>query len=448
MLNTKRIRNLNKLNKEAGHVVYWMSRDQRLNDNWALLFALQKAKELNSSVSVVFCLMPKFLDATWRQYDFMIKGLQEVEKNLETKNIPFFMLYGNPDVEIPTFIEKNNIGILVTDFSPLKISQNFKTKISKKIKIPFYEVDAHNIVPCWFASNKQEYSARTFRPKINKLLTEFLTDFPKITPQKIKFKKEKIDWDLLYKKLNINFNVKPINWLKPGESAANKLLKNFIKNKIDFYNSLRNDPTQDGQSNLSPYIHFGQISAQRIALEVLKKIKDKENVTSFLEELIVRRELAENFCFYNKNYDNIKSFPKWAQMSLERHLKDKREYIYNKNDLENAKTHDPLWNASQIELKIRGKMHGYMRMYWAKKILEWSKTPEEAQKIAIYLNDKYEIDGRDSNGYTGIAWSIGGVHDRAWPERKIFGNVRYMNYAGCKRKFNVEKYIEKYNKQK
>jgi deoxyribodipyrimidine photo-lyase len=171
-----------------------------------------------------------------------------------------------------------------------------------------------------------------------------------------------------------------------------------------------------------------------------------DHASAYLEELIIRRELSDNFCWYNEYYDTVESFPEWAKKSYYRFRHDKREYIYTLKQFEHAKTHDELWNAAQMEMIITGKMHGYMRMYWAKKILEWTATPTDAMNIAIYLNDTYELDGRDPNGYAGIAWSIGGVHDRAWFERPIFGQVRYMARSGCEKKFNVKAYIEKWTK--
>lgn len=235
-------------------------------------------------------------------------------------------------------------------------------------------------------------------------------------------------------------------WLKPGEVEAKKILYKFIKTKLNFYVNDKNNPTKDVLSNLSPYIHFGQIFAQRITWEIINsKEISKSSKDVFIEELIVRKELADNFCYYNEHYDSPNGFHPWAQKTLNSHLIDKREYIYSLKDLEDAKTHDELWNAAQLEMLQSGKMHGYMRMYWAKKILEWTETPFDAQKIAITLNDKYELDGRDPNGYAGIAWSLGGIHDRPWGlERPIFGLVRYMNYSGAKRKFNVEAYINKF----
>ena len=239
-----------------------------------------------------------------------------------------------------------------------------------------------------------------------------------------------------------DLSVKPVSWLKAGETEAKKELHNFIVTKLDFYEQDRNDPTKSIASNLSPYLHFGQISSQRIVLEVLKSSARAENKESFLEELIVRKELADNFCFYNRFYKSFEGLETWAKSSLNQHRFDVRPYLYSKEEFEKANTHDDLWNAAQIELLKRGKIHSYMRMYWAKKILEWTQSPEEAIDIAIYLNDKYSLDGLDPNGYVGIMWSIGGLHDRAWFDRNVFGKIRYMNYEGCKRKFDVNLYID------
>ena len=198
-----------------------------------------------------------------------------------------------------------------------------------------------------------------------------------------------------------------------------------------------------GQSDLSPYLHFGQIAPQRVAWEIQQSDAPREAKQAFLEELIVRRELSDNFCWYNPDYDKFSGFPEWARKTLDQHRLDQRDFLYSLEEFEPGRTHDALWNAAQLEMVSRGKMHGYMRMYWAKKILEWTNSPEEALEIAIYLNDRYELDGRDPNGYVGVAWSIGGVHDRAWAERPVFGKIRYMSLAGCKRKFKVDEYIAK-----
>jgi deoxyribodipyrimidine photo-lyase len=254
------------------------------------------------------------------------------------------------------------------------------------------------------------------------------------------FSSDSIDWESVYNSLKVDDKVKPVNWLKPGEGAAHKALKKFIDSKLDIYDDLRNDPNADALSNLSPYLHFGQISAQRVAL-IVSSLANHPSAESFLEELIVRRELSDNFCYRTPDYDSFKGFPDWAKKTLNEHRKDEREFVYSLKEFERAETHEDLWNAAQKEMVNRGKMHGYMRMYWAKKILEWSSSPEEALKIAIHLNDKYELDGRDPNGYTGCAWAIGGLHDRAWAERPVYGKIRYMNRNGAKRKFDIDKYI-------
>jgi deoxyribodipyrimidine photo-lyase len=239
-----------------------------------------------------------------------------------------------------------------------------------------------------------------------------------------------------------------VNWIKPGENKARKILDKFIQNKLNNYVKDRNDPNKDGSSNLSPYLHFGQIASQRVVLEAVK-IKPLSNLKgTFYDEIIVRKELSDNFCFYCEDYENVKCFHPWARQTINKHQKDNREFLYSLTEFETAKTHDDLWNAAQLQMVKTGKMHGYLRMYWAKKILEWTESPEDAMQIAIHLNDKYELDGRDPNGYAGIAWSIGGVHDRAWKERNIFGKIRYMSYKGMKRKFNVQNYIEKYKNNK
>lgn len=443
MVNDERIRLLKSGSIKKGSVLYWMSRDQRTRDNWALLYAQKLALERGEPLAVLFCLVPTFLNATARQYLFMLKGLEEVGQVLLSKNIPLFCQAGMPEETIPQFIMEHDIGILVTDFDPLKIKRAWKDAVAERIDIPFYEVDAHNIVPCWVASEKQDFAARTFRPKINRRLTEFLTEFPKLKKHPHRWTKKiaPIAWDNLEKTLVVDRTVAEIDWIKPGETAARRVFRTFLTKKLEDYDTVRNDPTVDGQSHLSPYLHFGYISAQRVALEVTKSTINQEHQADFIEELIVRRELSDNFCFYNTAYDTSEGFPPWARTTLSEHARDEREYLYSLEQFESAATHDPLWNAAQSEMVTKGKMHGYMRMYWAKKILEWSRTPEEAFYTAVYLNDRYELDGRDPNGYVGCAWSIGGVHDRAWFQRPVFGKIRYMSYNGCKSKFDVDRYI-------
>jgi deoxyribodipyrimidine photo-lyase len=420
-----------------------MSRDQRLQDNWALLYAQERALEQKVPLAVVFVLAPRFNGATLRQYAFMIQGLREVEKGLREHNIPFFCLTGNPGRELPLWIKKTGASCLITDFDPLKIKVGWKATLAKAVSIPFLEVDAHNIIPCWRASSKQEFGAYTLRPKIFRLLDEFLEGIPllKKHPFSWKVTVPVVDWTFLLRGLAIDRTVAEVSWIVPGEKAARKSLKDFLEKGLVSYAETRNDPNKAGQSNLSPYLHFGQLSAQRVVLELKKTSKQSESLKAFLDELIIRRELSDNFCHYNQDYDRFEAFPAWGQKTLQEHRRDVRPYLYRLEQFEGAGTHDPLWNAAQKEMVERGKMHGYLRMYWAKKILEWTESAQEAQRIAIALNDRYELDGRDPNGYAGIAWSIGGLHDRAWGVRPVFGKVRYMSYQGARSKFDVDRYV-------
>jgi deoxyribodipyrimidine photo-lyase len=444
--NFKRVRSVKKGADKNGPIIYWMQRDQRADDNWALIYAQKLAIESGRPLLVVFSLSPNFIESPIRHYAFMLKGLKETETKLHELNIPFYLLLGEPHLSIPDFIETTNASVLIMDFNPLRLVTLWKNEILQNTDIAIYEVDAHNIVPCWTASPKLEYSARTIRTKIHKALPEFLTGFPPLSPvqKNSDFLITDFDYDEVLDTLHINRSVEEALWIKPGSAAGMLALYNFISNKLPDYKDKRNDPNSSVQSELSPYFHFGQIAPQRAVLELQRLAPVAlPSIEAFMEELIIRRELSDNFCFYNDEYDNIKGIPKWALESLNKHRKDEREHVYGIDAFENAATHDPLWNAAQMEAVKTGKMRGYMRMYWAKKILEWTASPEDAFRIAVYLNDKYNLDGRDPNGYAGISWSLGGTHDRPWFEREIFGQIRYMNYEGCRRKFDVQKYIER-----
>lgn len=375
----------------------------------------------------------------------MLKGLKETASALKQYNIPFLIIQGSPPEKLFQYAENVKAGAVVTDFDPLRIKRKWKGELIQKFNKAIFEVDAHNIVPVWAASDKQEFAAYTIRPKIERALPEFLAEYPpveKFASENMIYMEE-IKWGNLLNDFSEEANRNTQDYFIPGEGAALRRLDEFLEHRLHNYAEQRNDPVLGGQSGLSPYLHFGQVSSQRIALNASRYVENLPSLEAFLEELIIRKELSDNYCFYNTNYDNFEGFPRWAKESLNKHREDNRPHTYSLKQFEDALTHDPLWNASQKEMILTGKMHGYMRMYWAKKILEWTPSPEDAIKTAIYLNDKYSLDGRDPNGYTGIAWSIGGVHDRPWQERGIFGQVRYMNYNGCRRKFDVDAYINK-----
>lgn len=442
-LDQRRIRALRDGVSTRGPALYWMSRDQRATDNWALLYARELALARQCPLAVAFALAPSFLGAKGRHYDFLLAGLQETAHALQERQIPFFLLRGDPAATIPAFVRDHDVSALIVDFDPLRIKRAWQASAISQLSVPVYQVDAHNIVPCWLASDKQEISARTLRPKIRRLLPEFLTPFPPLRAHPIPWPgaPEPVDWDAVRAALDVDRTVGPAAAFPPGAAAARRALQTFITARLSRYASGRNDPNQEAVSDLSPYLHFGQLSAQSVALAVQASDAPQEDKEAFLEELIVRRELADNYCYYNEQYDTLAGFPTWAQETLRAHQRDPRPVVYDCAALEAAQTHDALWNAAQLQMVKTGKMHGYMRMYWAKKILEWSPTPEEALATAIALNDRYELDGRDPNGYTGCAWAIGGVHDRAWPSRPIFGKIRYMSEGGARRKFDVDAYI-------
>ena len=356
---------------------------------------------------------------------------------------------------------------MVSDFSPLRVGKLWKEQVCAKLPedVPLYEVDTHNIVPVWIASDKQEVGARTIRKKITEKLPTWLTDMPPLealptdafdaaasksalchsSASLLDACGAPTDWKAVDAALTIDRTVPEVDWLEPGYKAGMAMLDKFCQTRLKLFADRRNDPNVAALSDLSPYLHFGQISPQRAAYYVKGFNKSQSSgVASFLEEQVVRRELSDNFCFYNPNYDRLEGAANWARESLELHASDKRDHIYSLDQLEEARSHEDIWNAAQRQMVKTGKMHGFFRMYWAKKILEWSPTPEEALRRAIYLNDRYSLDGRDPNGYVGCGWAIMGVHDMGWAERPIFGKIRFMNYAGCKRKFDIKAYVAKW----
>jgi len=443
LVNRKRLHTFNEAPLPPGAIVYWMTREQRVHDNWSLLHARDLA-DSDRPLVVVFCLVPSFLGATLRQYDFMLKGLAEVETELAQLAIPFALRMGDPTIELPGFVSEYNAAAVVTDFDPLRIKQRWQKAVASQISVPLIEVDGHNVIPARYVSDKQEYAARTIRPKIHRLSSEFLEEFPALAPLQGNKVEAATDWDAVRNTIAVDESVRPVD-MTPGEYAARDALHEFIASRLHGYAAKRNDPNADATSRLSAYFHFGHIAPQRVALEVASSGRG-EDQAAYLEELIVRRELTDNFCLHNPNYDSLQGAPPWALKTLEEHRQDQRSHLYSYEQFEQAKTHSRLWNAAQGQLLKSGYIHGYMRMFWAKKILEWSASPEEAHSIAIRLNDRFQLDGRDPNGYVGVLWSVAGLHDRAWKTRPVYGSIRYMNENGCRRKFDVEAYCERWLK--
>ena len=387
--------------KNNGRITYICERELRIKDNFALQFALEKSKEYNLPLQIIH---PKILYEYLPKQKFIETQLENTKKDFINNNLDFKILTDNENLS--DYLKKLNTTILILDFNPI-LNRNWLKKTEFKI----YEIDGHNIIPARFISNKQEYGAVTLRRKIYNNIYSFFTEYPK------------------------TFST---------NTEAESVLQDFIKNKFPYYSELKNNPTKNVLSNLSKYSNLGFISSQRVALEVIKSNVSDENKEAFLEELIISKELADNFCLYCKDFKTLKCIPNWAQISLETHRNDLRNYIYSKKELENSQTYDKLWNATQIQLKTEGTIHGYLRMYWAKKILEWSPTPQEALNIAIYLNDKYAYDSPSANGYVGILWAIGALHDRAFKDFFITGKIRRMTFNSLNKKFELIKYINKY----
>ena len=456
-------------------VLYWMQRSQRDCSNQALDTAAEWAERLDLPLAVVFVLVPDYPGSTEKHYSFMLKGLYETEQGLKKKGAAFFVCEasGSADQALLEFIKELRPAILIGDENPLKIPELWRKNVAEKIEIPYLTVDSDVVVPSSIFQ-KEEYSARTLRSKITPLIALYLEKSSEKTPSK-KWKKKiapkpglfsdsirkTVLWNKLFGGKTISAesgalcSADDVPVFSGGRNEALAKLSLFVDSKLGLYSEERNKPEKNGTSNLSPYLHFGQISPAEAAQKVFgKKGEDKhpshallESSGAFIEELIVRRELAVNYVLRNRNYDSVDGFHEWARKTLTKHSRDTKEHIYTPGQFEEGETHDKLWNAAQQQMRESGFMHGYMRMYWAKKILEWSRSPEDAFGTAVYLNDKYSLDGRDPNGYTGIAWSIGGKHDRPWgPEREIFGLVRYMNLNGMKRKFDTKSYIAKYGK--
>jgi len=427
-------------------VLYWMQSSHRVEDNWAFTHAVETANEMDLPTVVYFGLVEDFPEANYRHYWFMLEGLKEVSVALQNLGVAFVVRNTTSPWEGLSELSQKASQVIV-DRGYLRINREWYNHAAELVPVSLAQIEDNVIVPVDEASQKEEYSAATLRPKLLAKLNQFLNLPPETLPKKssLDIKMDSISTSNLEKtltKLQIDRSVERSDYFQGGTTRAKKLLDLFMENGIEIYENDGNSPENNCASCLSPYLHFGQISPAYVALQILKTNASISH--KFLEQLIIRRELATNFVHYNTNYDSFLGLPQWAKKTLTAHAEDRRTYIYTLRELETAQTHDEYWNAAQKEMIITGKMNGYMRMYWGKKIIEWTKNPSDAFKIAIFLNNKYEIDGRDPNGYAGVAWCFG-KHDRPWKEREIFGNVRFMNKKGIERKFNMGSYLQRVN---
>ena len=446
MIIPQRTENLNGSTiKNRKFLLYWMQSSVRVEHNLALTYAISRANDLNKPLVVFFGIAQDYPEANLRHYHFLLEGLREAKNALEEIRVKTVVSYQSPEKGIVELAKEACLTIV--DKAYVKQLKRWYRFAAQNMDCPLIQVEDNVVVPVKEASVKEEYSAATLRSKISEKIHSFLTREEKTSPNRDSLSLEINSLDLrdidkIISTLNIDKSVDKTQYFQGGTSKAIERLENFVLNKLPDYPELRNDPTLDYISNMSVFLHFGQISPIQIALRILAAKASDVSKEAYIEELIIRRELAINFVNYNEYYDSFEGLPNWAKLTLWQHKNDLREYVYTLEELENAKTHDPYWNAGQNEMRITGKMHGYMRMYWAKKLIEWINSPEIAFRTALSLNNKYELDGRDPNGYAGVAWCFG-KHDRAWKERGVFGKVRYMNANGLRRKFDADKYVEK-----
>lgn len=424
-------------------VVYWMQRSQRGVDNPALDVAIDAANMLGKPAVVFFAPVPFYPKANLRAYRFLVEGIPDIAEAVEKRGTGF-VLRRYPDHSLLKFCEELRPALVVGDENPMREPEHWREIATRKLRVPFWTVDSDVIVPSRLIE-KEQYAAFLIRKKLEAQLDRFLIK-PKNPRARVPWKKPPRlhslapDFDVA-EGWPLDRSVSPVSTFKGGTKEGIRLLRKFVRGKLLHYDRDRNHPEVDGTSRLSPYLHFGHISPLTVALAIQRSNAPQADKAAFLNQLLVWRELAINFVTCNPNYDNFECGEKWAHKTLAEHAKDPRPYLYSERQLENAQTHDPLWNAAQRQMLTGGWMHNYVRMYWAKKILEWTRTPAEAFRIAVTLNDKYELDGRDPNGYAGIAWSIVGKFDRPWFNRPIFGMIRYMSGASTGKKFDSRRYI-------
>jgi deoxyribodipyrimidine photo-lyase len=448
----ERVRQLNKANlkPDRKYVLYWAQMNRRVDSNHALLYAVEIANSLKLPVLYYERLTCSYPYASDRLHTFILQGVPENAKRAKKAGLGycFDLRKGHVDRDDTVFTLASDAAALITDDFPTFVTPQNNARIGQRLDIPYFVVDSSCIVPM-SKFEKREYAAYTIRPKIHRFLPQCLKP---ADPLKVN---RRFDGTLpgfhvevtannirsLVAECEIDHAVKPCETVG-GRLAAEKALDTFLEQNLRRYAKERNEPSAHATSGMSPYLHFGNISSLEIAMKVKAYAQEHHLIAEeYLEELIVRRELAFNYSRFVDNPESLDNLPDWVQQTMSKHAPDRREHVYKREQFERAETADALWNASQKELLLRGKIHGYYRMYWGKKIIEWSATYRDAAETMIYLHDRYALDGRDPNTYTNILWCFG-LHDRPWGERPIFGSLRYMSLDGMKRKTRWQAYID------
>jgi len=410
-------------------------------DNPALVYAGERADRMHLPLIVYFGLWQSYPETNYRHFRFMVEGITDVARSLESLGIRFVLRIEEPATGVRSLA--HNAAVVIVDRGYLRLQQTWYRAAAEQCRCPLIQVEGNVVVPVEVASQKEEYSAATFRPKVTRQLDRFLHPVESVSPRKSSLSLDLPTLagettDNLLSRITIDRTVPPSDRFRGGTTEADRRFEQFLTHRLEGFAENRNIPGGDGSSDMSPYLHFGQVSP--VTLAVLAQEHGGSGTSAFLEELIVRRELAFNFARHAARPFSLDGLPEWARKTLREHARDRRTPRYTREEFERARTHDALWNAAQTELRLRGKIHGYYRMYWGKKILEWSATPAAALETMIHLHDRYALDGGDPNTYAGILWCLG-LHDRPWPERPVFGKIRYMSLEGMKRKTAVDGYL-------
>lgn len=438
-------------NNDGRYVLYWMQMFKRATHNHALKFAIEQANERKLPLVVYEGLKFYYPWASDRFHTFILEGVEEKRRAFEKLGIKYIFYLQKNDCSPKQTVARiaKDAALIITDDFPCFIIPDHNKAIVAKAKIPVYAVDSNGVIPM-SRFEKEEYAARTIRPKIKKLLPDYFVKFKeeKIITKAGNLKVDCPDTEVvakniagLVKECTIDHSVKPSKIYHGGTANGRRRLKNFVGKILPDYETSRNKPDVDGSSRLSSYLHFGFLSPIEIAFAVSDADAPQAAKDAYLEELIVRRELSYNLTRHNSQYDSLAALPDWVQKTMREHIDDERPEIFSLEELEFGKTYDELWNASQREMVATGEMHNYTRMLWGKLVIQWTRSYEEAFAILEHLNNKYCLDGRNPNSYAGILWCFG-KHDRPWMERPIFGKMRFMTTNSTGRKFDAKKYIE------
>ncbi len=483
LLHSFRLRTVNSQSQQQGSfVLYWMLAQRRVTHNFALEQAVNWAKQLGKPLLILESVTLVYDYASPRQHVFLLQGMADNQARLARKPVTYFPFVENipgQRADLLKALAEQACVVIVDDF-PMAMHQELIANAGLEFPCRLEAVDSCGLLPLR-AAEVTFPSAFAFRRHLQKNLRPHLEHFPLSDPlARVTLPSLKLDARItsLWPPADPQKLLADHTWMSDlpllhdvppvptagGTSTAEKNLREFLSHKLSRYATERSQPGEDWSSGLSPYLHFGHISVHQVFSELAKQegwssnhladnVAGKKegwwgmsaNAESFLDELVTWREVGYNFNHLRDDYKDFSSLPPWALKTLNEHRKDKRTWTYTKEQFEQAATHDPLWNAAQRQLLTEGRIHNYLRMLWGKKILEWSASPEAALEVMIELNDKWALDGRDPNSYSGILWCLG-RYDRPWfPERPVFGQVRYMSSENTARKFNVKSYLEKYS---